>query len=196
MDEIKDIIEDSVKVKEALSKDEALLANFRTIIEGMAGCLRDGGRLLFCGNGGSAADAQHIAAELSGRFYKDRAPLDAEALHVNTSYLTAVANDYGYDAIFARAVEGKGRKGDFLIGMSTSGNSPNVIAAIHKAKEIGMVTVGLTGSGGGKMANLCDHIIPVPSSDTPRIQEAHILLGHILCKQLEDILFGDGSLNP
>ena len=169
------------------------MAVLEKVIMEMAVCLRAGGRLLFCGNGGSAADAQHIAAELSGRFYKDRPPLDAEALHVNPSYLTAVANDYGYEKIFSRAVEAKGRAGDFLIGISTSGNSPNVLAAIHKANEIGMHTFGLTGEGGGKMSGLCEYLIAVPSKDTPRIQEAHILVGHILCQQLEYLMFPDES---
>lgn len=195
MDEIRNIIGESIQVKQSLFLDDELIATLRNIVLGMADCLKSGGRILFCGNGGSAADAQHIAAELSGRFYIDRPPLDAEALHVNSSYMTAVANDYGYDAVFARAVEGKGRKGDYLVGISTSGNSPNVIAAIQKASELGIHTVGFTGEGGGKLAGLCDHLIAVPSNDTPRIQECHILLGHILCKQLEDIIFVDGHSN-
>ena len=189
MEEIQQIIRDSIDVKEALLRDAELQDTLRNVIEKMALCLRSGGRLLLCGNGGSASDAQHIAAELSGRFYLDRPPLDAEALHVNTSFLTAVANDYGYEAIFSRAVAAKGRKGDFLIALSTSGNSPNVIAAAETAQEMGMVTVGLTGANGGSLTPHCDYLLTVPSKDTPRIQEAHILIGHIMCKQLEDLLF-------
>ncbi len=193
MEEIRNIIAQSIQVKESLLRDDHLISTLKAVIEGMARCLSNGGRVLFCGNGGSAADAQHIAAELSGRFYMDRPPLDAEALHVNTSYLTAVANDYGYDAVYARGVEAKGRKGDYLVALSTSGNSSNIIAAVNKANDLEMHTVGFTGTSGGKLAGLCDHLIAVPSTDTPRIQESHILLGHILCKQLEDILFKDES---
>lgn len=144
---------------------------------------------MFCGNGGSAADAQHLAAELSGRFYYDRAPLPAEALHANSSYITAVANDYSFDDIYARAVQGSGRKGDILIGISTSGNSENIIRAMKVAREIGILTVGMTGETGGKMKEFCDYLINVPSTDTPRIQEAHILIGHIICELVESSLF-------
>jgi len=146
-------------------------------------------KYFFCGNGGSAADAQHIAAELSGRFYFDREPLFAEALHVNTSYLTAVANDYSYDEVFSRLVKAKGRAGDILIGISTSGNSKNVIKAIEVANEIGMISVGMTGKTGGKMKDICKYLINVPSTDTPRIQEGHIMIGHIICEIVEKVLF-------
>ena len=153
-------------------------------------CIRDSNsKILFCGNGGSAADAQHIASELSGRFYKDRPPLYAEALHANTSYITAVANDYGYDETFARMVKASGRKGDVLVGISTSGNSPNVVKAMLIAKEMGMLTVGFTGSKGGKMKDLCEIIIQAPSNDTPRVQEVHILVGHIVCQLIEEEMF-------
>ena len=145
---------------------------------------------MLCGNGGSAADAQHIAAELSGRFYFDRPPLDAEALHVNASYLTAVANDYSYDVIYERMVEAKGQKGDVLIAISTSGNSPNVVKAAKKAKELGIVVIGFTGENGGELAEISDHCLKVPSNDTPRIQECHILFGHIICEIIEEQLFG------
>ena len=148
-----------------------------------------GGKVLWCGNGGSAADAQHLAAELSGRFYYDRAPLFSEALHVNTSYITAVANDYSYDIIYSRLVEAMGKKGDVLIGLSTSGNSANVIKALEKARQMGIVTVGLTGQTGGKMKDLCDHLINIPSTDTPRIQECHMLLGHTICEMVEMQVF-------
>ncbi len=152
--------------------------------------LKNKGQLLFCGNGGSAADAQHIAAELSGRFYIDRPPLNAEALHVNTSYLTAVANDYGYDEIFARLVEAKGKEGDVLFGLSTSGNSKNIVKAFVKGKKMGMHTIALTGQKNSKISELADLCIKVPSEDTPRIQECHILIGHIICELIERELFG------
>lgn len=145
--------------------------------------------MLWCGNGGSAADAQHIAAELSGRFSYDRPPLFSEALHVNTSYLTAVANDYGYDEVYARMTRAMGRKGDVLVGISTSGNSANVVRALEAARSIGIITVGFTGAKGGKMEALCDYLINVPSSETPRIQECHILIGHMLCAVIEQNLF-------
>ena len=146
-------------------------------------------KMLFCGNGGSASDAQHIAAELSGRFYTDRPPLYAEALHVNSSFMTAVANDYGYEATYARMVEAAGKKGDILVGISTSGNSPNVVKAIQKANELGMTTVGFTGKNGGAMKDICDIMICTPSDDTPRVQEAHILIGHIICQLIEQEMF-------
>jgi D-sedoheptulose 7-phosphate isomerase len=144
---------------------------------------------MFCGNGGSAADAQHLAAELSGRFYKDRKALPSDALHCNTSYLTAVANDYSYDVIYSRLVDGTMNSGDVLIGLSTSGNSKNIINAFEKAKEKGIITIGLTGESGGKMEILSDYLINVPSTDTPRIQEAHIMIGHIICELVESKLF-------
>ena len=147
------------------------------------------GKVLFCGNGGSAADAQHLSAELSGRYYFDRPPLFAEALHVNTSYMTAVANDYSYDTVYERLVKAMGRKGDVLIALSTSGNSKNVINAIIQAKTLGMLTVGFTGNDGGKMKDLCDILIDVPSKDTPRIQECHMLIGHSICEIVEQGLF-------
>ena len=145
--------------------------------------------MLFCGNGGSASDAQHIAAELSGRFYVNRPPLYAEALHVNSSYITAVANDFGYDYTYSRMVEACGRKGDILVGLSTSGNSSNVVKALEKAHKIGLKTVGLTGSKGGEMNDVCDIMIKAPSDETPRIQEVHILVGHIICQLIEEKMF-------
>ncbi|PID93988.1 MAG: phosphoheptose isomerase [Bacteroidetes bacterium] len=189
MKKIEQAIEASLEVKRAIFDDKAFLR----VLEGVANCvvesLKADGKVLFCGNGGSAGDAQHLAAELSGRFYYDRPPLFAEALHVNTSYLTAVANDYAYDEIYARSVQGKGRKGDVLVGISTSGNSKNVIRALEEARSRGMITVGLTGEGGGKMAPYCDYLLDVPSTSTPRIQEAHILVGHILCELVEAAMF-------
>jgi D-sedoheptulose 7-phosphate isomerase len=147
-----------------------------------------GGVLLVCGNGGSAADAQHIAAELTGRFLRDRRPLPALALHANTSSLTAIGKDYGYDEVFAREVRAHGRRGDVLLAISTSGNSGNVVRAIEAAQDKSMAVVGLTGEHGGKMRDLCDVCLCVPSRSTPRIQECHILIGHTICELLERIL--------
>ena len=172
-------------------QNDNLKANIQKIVTESVTAFQSNNKMLFCGNGGSASDAQHIAAELSGRFYADRPPLYAEALHVNSSFMTAVANDYGYEATYARMVEAKGRKGDILVGISTSGNSPNVVKAIQKAKEIGMTTVGFTGKNGGAMRDICDIMICAPSQDTPRIQEAHILVGHIICQLIEQEMFPD-----
>lgn len=186
---INEIIQKSIDVKAKLLADKNILSNIEKSVELTTKCFENHGQVLFCGNGGSAADAQHLAAEFSGRFYFDRKPLNAEALHVNTSYLTAVGNDYSYDEIYSRIVEAKGKKGDILYGISTSGNSKNVIKALEKAKSLGMITIGFTGDGGGKMAELCDILIAIPSNDTPRIQECHILVGHIICQMVEENLF-------
>lgn len=148
--------------------------------------IENGNKVLFCGNGGSAADSQHLAAELIGRFKKERRSLASIALTTDTSILTAIANDYSYDDIFARQVEGLGRSGDVLIGISTSGNSKNVVKAIEMARSIGMHTIGFTGEGGGKMAELCDLTLTIPSKVTARIQEMHILAGHIICEIIEE----------
>lgn len=150
--------------------------------------LRTGGKILFCGNGGSAADSQHLAAELTGRYLRDRAPLAAVALTVDSSALTAIANDYSYDEVFARQVRGLGRRGDVLVGISTSGNSRNVAAALEAARAVGMRTIGLTGAAGGRMKDLCDVCLCVPSTDTPRIQEMHIAAGHMMCELVENAL--------
>ncbi len=180
---------DSLAVKRQLLESEEILSLVEVVAQRMVDSLRAGGRVYFCGNGGSAADAQHLAAELTGRYYRDRAPLPAEALHVNTSFLTAVANDYSYEETFARLLRGWGRPGDVLWAMSTSGNSPNILRTLDTAKELGMVTVGLTGASGGKMLGRCDYLFRVPSSDTPRIQEAHMLIGHTVCQLIEEALF-------
>lgn len=182
-------IEESIAVKQRILNDAMLLQQIQRVGQTLAAAFGQGGKVLFCGNGGSAADAQHLAAELSGRFYKNRKPLFAEALHVNSSYLTAVANDFGYEMVYARMIEAAGKTGDVLVAISTSGNSPNILKAIHQAREQGMVIVGMTGSTGGTMATLCDFLINVPSDDTPRIQESHILIGHIWCEMVENILF-------
>lgn len=182
-------IQASIDVKLRVLNDTTLLQSTQQAIEGITQCYQNQGKVLFCGNGGSAADAQHLAAELSGRFYFDRPPLNAEALHVNTSFVTAVANDYSYEAVFARMVWAAGQKGDVLVAFSTSGNSPNIIAAIEQARKHEMFVIGFTGQNGGKMKDLCDVLLNVPSGDTPRIQEAHILLGHIICEEVEKNLF-------
>lgn len=186
---IKSSIKSSVENHTRVLNDSNLQINIERIVTNSIEAFKNDKKILFCGNGGSASDAQHIASELSGRFYKDRAPLYAEALHVNSSYMTAVANDYGYEETYARMIEASGRKGDVLVGISTSGNSPNVVKAMQNAKEIGMVTVGFTGSKGGKMKEICDIMIQVPSDDTPRIQEVHILVGHIICQLIEEEMF-------
>ena len=186
---IKESIKQSIEVKQKLLSDKKLLEAIRKTSDICINSLQNDGKILFCGNGGSAADAQHLAAELSGRFYYDREPLFAEALHVNTSYLTAVANDYSYDEIYARLLKAKGKKGDVLIGISTSGNSENIIRAFKVAKELGMTTVGMTGLTGGKIKEYSDVLINIPSEDTPRIQEAHILAGHIICELIESEIF-------
>ncbi len=172
-------------------QDDVLQESIQKIVTESIVAFRGDKKMLLCGNGGSASDAQHIAAELSGRFYTDRPPLYAEALHVNSSYMTAVANDYGYEATYARMIEAAGRKGDVIIGISTSGNSPNVVKAMRKAKELEMLTIGFTGENGGKMKHICDIMICIPSNDTPRIQEAHILIGHIICQLIEEEMFPD-----
>jgi D-sedoheptulose 7-phosphate isomerase len=189
-DIIENSIRESIATKQAVLADAGFLEKIQRAAQLLTDTFRQGGKVLFCGNGGSAADAQHIAAELSGRFYTDRPPLYAEALHVNTSYLTAVANDYGYDHVFARMVEAAGRPGDVLVAISTSGNSVSILNAIEKARTQGMSVVGFTGAGGGRMAGLCDVLLNVPSGDTPRIQESHILIGHILCQIVEKEIFG------
>jgi D-sedoheptulose 7-phosphate isomerase len=186
---IKSRIKSSVENHTRVLNDSNLQINIERIVTNSIEAFKNDKKMFFCGNGGSASDAQHIASELSGRFYKDRPPLYAEALHVNSSYMTAVANDYGYEETYARMVEASGRKGDVLVGISTSGNSPNVVKAMLNAKEIGMLTVGFTGSKGGKMKEICDIMIQVPSDDTPRIQEVHILVGHIICQLIEEEMF-------
>lgn len=187
---IKETLKQSVMLKLQIIDNEQLINEIVNISKELIYLLKKEQKVLFCGNGGSAADAQHLATELSGRFYLDRAPLFAEALHVNTSFLTAVGNDYAFDTVFARAVEAKGREGDALIAISTSGKSKNILKAIVAAKEKNMLTIGMTGEKGGRMEKLCDYLIKIPSKDTPRIQEAHILVGHIICELVEAALFG------
>ena len=189
IDKIRQIIQASIHTKEKVLENQGLLATVNDLVDIITAALKKGNRVYFCGNGGSAADAQHLAAEFSGRFYIDRDALPAEALHCNTSYLTAVANDYGYDVVYSRIIKGIGLKGDVLIGLSTSGNSVNIIKAFETARTKGIITVGFTGDSGGKMKELCDYLVNVPSKDTPRIQESHIMLGHIICQLVEEKYF-------
>ncbi|MDR0606198.1 MAG: D-sedoheptulose 7-phosphate isomerase [Bacteroidales bacterium] len=187
--EIINRINQSIKVKEQIIQNNCLLGKIETATIAITKAYQNGKKVLLCGNGGSAADAQHIAAEFSGRFYFDRAPLYAEALHVNTSFVTAVANDYSYEDIYARMITASGCKGDVLIAFSTSGNSSNILKAIEIAHNKGMYIIGFTGQTGGKMQSSCDCLLNVPSLDTPRIQEAHITVAHIICEFVEKALF-------
>jgi len=185
---IRESIEESINVKTAL-----LQKNIHEILEAgleMGRAIRAGGKIFFCGNGGSAADAQHLAAELVGRLRRERRPLAAMALTTDTSILTAIGNDYGFKEVFARQVQGLGLPGDVLVGLSTSGNSENVLAAAQAAQKQGLITIGLLGKDGGKIAAAVDHKIVVPAKDTQRIQECHILIGHILMEIIEQEIFG------
>ena len=186
---ITDIIQASIATKQLILANPTLMGTIEQCVLAVTTAFKNGNKVLFCGNGGSAADAQHLAAEFSGRFYKDREALPAEALHCNTSYLTAVANDYSYDVIYSRLVKGIGVKGDVLIGLSTSGNSKNIVNAFSEATLKGMITIGFTGSTGGAMAAISDYLVNVPSNDTPRIQESHITIGHIICELVEGAIF-------
>lgn len=187
--EIKNIIEESINVKQQILTNQEIIEKIESVINLIVECYSNQGKVLFCGNGGSAADAQHLAAELSGRFYFDRKPLSSEALHVNTSYLTAVANDYSYEEVYSRYITAVGQKGDILIGLSTSGKSKNIIKAFKEAKNKNMICIGLCGRYTQDFSEYCDVVLSVPSNDTPRIQEIHILLGHIICQKVEEILF-------
>ncbi len=188
---IKEIISSSISVKQQVLQDAVILNTMEKITDAIVDCFKNNGTVLLCGNGGSAADAQHLAAEFSGRFYKDREPLNAEALHVNTSYLTAVANDYSFNEVYSRLVKAKGKKGDVLIALSTSGNSANIVEAAKTAKAKEMKVIAFTGKDGGKLKEYADFLINVPSTDTPRIQECHILVGHIICQLVEEKYFSN-----
>lgn len=183
-------IEESITVKQLILNDKDLLNRIEETVVLCVNSLKLGGKIWFAGNGGSAADAQHLAAELSGRFYLDRKSIPAEALHVNTSFMTAVANDYGFDKVYARLLQGCAHRGDVLVAISTSGNSANIVEAVAMAKSLGVHVVALTGEKGGKLRDCCDILLNVPSHDTPRIQESHILIGHIICENIEKELFG------
>jgi D-sedoheptulose 7-phosphate isomerase len=186
---VEEILAETIEVKSRILKDEALLERVRAVGDRLIAGYRTGARVFMCGNGGSAADAQHFAAELTGRFIFDRPPLGAEALHGNSSHITAVANDYDYETVFARVLEGSARPGDTLIAISTSGNSPNVVRAATSARELGMTVVAMTGESGGRLAEYADHLLNVPSSDTGRIQESHIVFVHAISEHVEYTLF-------
>ncbi len=187
--ELKKKIQESIEVKQNILKNELLLEQIENAITACVRSLKNNGTVFFCGNGGSAADAQHLSAELSGRFYYDRPPLASEALHCNTSYLTAVGNDYGFDYVYARLLQANGKKGDVLIGLSTSGNSENIVQAFQKANEMGITTIAFTGQDGGKLKKYTTILINIPSKDTPRIQESHIMIGHLLCEYIEKEIY-------
>ncbi len=187
---IADRIRQAIALKENILKDEKLLEAIQKAAQKLTDCYHTGHKTLFCGNGGSAADAQHLASELSGKFYMDRPPIPAEACHVNSSFITAYSNDYNFESAYERYISAVGKTGDALIAISTSGNSENIIRAAAQARKMGMTVIGLTGENGGNLNELCDILINIPSSDTPRIQEAHILVGHIICEMVEKSLFG------
>ena len=186
-------INDSISVKRKILEDAELLHSIKKVANECIEAYTRGNRVLLAGNGGSAADAQHIAAEFVSRYAFDRPGLAAIAFTTDTSILTAIGNDYGYDQIFRRQLESNGRQGDVFIGISTSGNSPNVLAALQCARELGIIAVGLTGQGESKMQDPCDYCIRVPSNSTPRIQESHIMLGHIICGIVEGALFDNAG---
>lgn len=188
-EKIRQIIQNSIHVKQAVLANEELLHTIGQVTELMTEAFQKGHKVLFCGNGGSAADAQHLAAEFSGRFYTDRDPLPSEALHCNSSYLTAVANDYGYEYVYSRLLKGMAKPGDVLVGLSTSGNSANILHAFAQAREMGVTTIAFTGDNGGKLKPLSDYLVNIPDKDTPRIQECHIMVGHIICQLVEERLF-------
>lgn len=184
-------IQDSIDLKSALIDDDELMLKIEKVVDKFITTLKSGQRILICGNGGSAADALHLAAEFSGRFYLDRKALAVEALNVNEAALTAISNDFGFDQLFARVLEAKGNSGDVVWLLSTSGNSPNIINAAKKANDLEIVSVGFTGRNKGDLDKLCDLMIKIPSTDTPRIQECHLLLGHIICELVEKELFSE-----
>ena len=182
----------AMEIKRAIAKDRAILSLIEQAARKMIEVYRKGNKIMLGGNGGSAADAQHIAGEFVSRFYFDRPGLPCIALTTDTSVLTAIGNDYGYEQLFARQIQANGQTGDLFIGISTSGNSPNVIRGLEMCRAMGITTIGLTGETGGSMAALCDMCIRIPSQETPRIQEAHIMIGHILCAIVEESIFGKG----
>jgi len=189
MHSIKQIIEESIKVKQQLAKDENILARINQCIEKIVFALQNGNKIFFCGNGGSAADAQHLTAEFTGRFYKERTPLAAICLNTNVSSLTAIANDYSYEDVFLRQITALAKKGDILVGITTSGNSKNILKAFEYAQQNEVATIAFTGETGGEVKKHADILIDVPSKDTPRIQEVHIIIGHIICEMVEKELF-------
>jgi D-sedoheptulose 7-phosphate isomerase len=188
-------IQDSLDVKRALLQDKAFLSLVVEIGHRMADAVRNGNRIFFFGNGGSAADAQHLGAELTGRYLRERRGLPGIALTVNTSAITAIANDYSYEMVFARQLEALSSKGDVAVGITTSGNSANILSAMKVARQRGLLTIGMTGMSGGKLKGAVGYCICIPSTQTPRIQESHILTGHILCEIIEEDLFHEGSVS-
>lgn len=193
MDVIYKQISDSIAVKQAVLADKEICAAIKVAADAVVKAYQNGHRALLAGNGGSAADAQHIAGELVSKFYFERPAIDAVALTTNTSILTAIGNDLGYEVLFSRQVEAMGHKGDVFIGISTSGNSKNIVKALQACRERGIYTIGLTGASGGAMKPLCDLCIRIPCNETPRIQEAHMMIGHIICCLVEETLFGEES---
>lgn len=188
MENIKKIISESIEIKQQILQNDILLQKLKSCVTLITAAFKAGNKVWFCGNGGSAADAQHLAAEFTGRFYSDRNPLPAEALHVNTSFVTAVANDYSYDEIYQRAIKAHGKAGDVLFAISTSGNSKNCVLAMQEAQVRNMKVIAFTGATGGNMKNCCHYLFNIPSTDTPRIQESHILIGHTICQLVEEML--------
>lgn len=195
LNEIREIITSSIMTKQTLLSDEKILSVINQVADVCVIALKADKKIFFCGNGGSAADAQHLAAEFTGRFLLDRDPLYAEALHVNSSYMTSVINDYSFEEVYARLVKAKVRQGDVLIGISTSGNSMNIIKALEQGRSQHAITVGMTGATGGKLISNCDFLLNMPSSHTPRIQEAHIMVGHIICELVEKRIFKNNIID-
>ncbi len=186
---IKNYIEQSIRTKEEILKSSLIVSNIQKSAEIIIETYKNGGKVFLAGNGGSAADSQHIATELVSKFFKERKPLNAMALTTNTSAITAIGNDYGYEYVFSRQLEAYSKKGDIFVAISTSGNSENIIEALKKAKDLGLKTIGFAGKNGGKMESFCDLIIKVPSTVTPTIQESHIMVGHLICAVVEKELF-------
>ncbi len=185
-------VKKSYETKQAIYENRELIELIKEVSLKCTEIYKNGNKTLIAGNGGSAADAQHIAGEFVSKFYFDRPGIPSVALTTDTSIITAIGNDYGYEKLFARQIQANGVEGDMFIGISTSGNSANVVEALKECKKKGIITVGLTGEKGGKMAELCDYCIKVPSNETPRIQESHILIGHIICAVVEEAIFGKG----
>jgi D-sedoheptulose 7-phosphate isomerase len=191
---IETIISGSIAIKERILNDKKMIDTIEEVVSALVSSYKAGGKLLIAGNGGSAADAQHVAAEFVGRFYYDRPSLPAMALTTDSSILTAIGNDYGYDQVFSRQIEGNAVKGDIFIAISTSGNSPSIVRALEAARSKGVITVGLTGEKPSKMDPLCDYLLKMPSADTPRVQEGHFLIEHIICQLAEERLCPKGAI--
>ncbi|MGE0800676.1 MAG: D-sedoheptulose 7-phosphate isomerase [Lautropia sp.] len=189
MTAIADRIQESADLLAGMARDDRLASCLAAVVDACVAALAGGGKLLFMGNGGSAADAQHLAGELVSRFAYDRPGLPAFALTTDTSVMTAIGNDYGYERLFARQVQAVGRRGDVVFGLSTSGRSPNVLAGLQTARELGLITVGMTGNQKARIVELVDHAIEIPSHLTPRIQEGHIVVGHLICGMIEERVF-------